>query len=328
MVCFMDIINTSTAFQILHHLPLPAALLKMPSYRAQSSAPPLKSLAATIKPWIQITRVSKFAGSMVLFWPWAWSVTMAARVLRLEIPAFISLLILGAGCIWNDILDREFDRQVERTKNRPIAAGTISVPGALVFLFIHIAILVRMVWNLDELAFRFGIASIVALPGIYPLMKRITYWPQAWLGIAMNTGAPMAWLALGQGLPTSIMILFAGTWAWTMWYDTIYACQDKRDDVKAGVKSTALLFGTWIKPILFGFASALVASLYVAGVMNNMGTYYHVISVGGGALYLARDMYTIDLDSPKACWDSFHRNGFHFGGLVWAGVLADYLTSL
>ncbi|KAG6840626.1 hypothetical protein C0991_005478 [Blastosporella zonata] len=100
------------------------------------------------------------------------------------------------------------------------------------------------------------------------------------------------------------MILFAGTWAWTMWYDTIYACQDKRDDVKAGVKSTALLFGKWIKPILFAFASALVASLFIAGVMNNMGIYYHMISVLGGALYLAHDMFTVDLDSPKACWDS------------------------
>ncbi|KAG6844178.1 hypothetical protein H0H87_009148 [Tephrocybe sp. NHM501043] len=238
---------------------------------------------------------------------------MAARALHLEVPAFTSLLILGfigasllhsAGCIWNDILDREFDRQVERTKNRPIAAGTISVFGAVVFLFIHIAIMLRMIWNVEQDAFIFGVISIVVLPGVYPFMKRITYWPQAWLGLAMNCGAPMAWLALGQGLPTSIKILYAGTWAWTMWYDTIYACQDKRDDVKAGVKSTALLFGTWIKPILFGFASALVASLYIAGVMTNMGTYYHLISVLGGALYLAHDMYTVDLDSPKACWDS------------------------
>ncbi|KAG5635071.1 hypothetical protein H0H81_012540 [Sphagnurus paluster] len=237
-------------------------------------------------------------------------------------------LSAGAGCIWNDILDREFDRKVERTKNRPIAAGTISVFGGLVFLFVHIAILIRMIWNFDAFAFRFGLLSIIVLPGIYPLMKRITYWPQAWLGLAMNTGGPMAWLALGQGLPVSILILFAGTWAWTMWYDTIYACQDKRDDVNAGVKSTALLFGTWIKPILFAFAYSLVASLYIAGAINNMGFYYNTISVAGGALYLTRDMLTIDLDSPKACWDSFHRNGFTFGGLVWVGVLADYLTSL
>ncbi|GLB41480.1 putative ubiA prenyltransferase family protein [Lyophyllum shimeji] len=308
----------------------------MSRQRSQNSSV-LKSLTETIKPWYQITRVSKFAGTMVLFWPWAWSLTIAARALHLELPAFMSMLVLGfigasllhsAGCIWNDILDREFDRQVERTKKRPIAAGTISVPGALVFLGVHLAILIRMIWNLDDTAFAFGLMSIIALPGIYPFMKRITYWPQAWLGLAMNTGAPMAWLALGQGLPTSIKILFAGTWAWTMWYDTIYACQDKRDDVKAGVKSTALLFGTWIKPILCAFASALVASLYIAGVMNNMGTYYHAISVVGGALYLATDMLTVDLDSPKACWASFHRNGFRFGGLVWAGALADYLMSL
>lgn len=303
----------------------------------QHSQSALKSLALSIKPWIKITRATLVVGPMMLFWPYAWSLTIAARVTHLEPSAFTSFLLHGfigsqllhsAGCIWNDICDRDFDRQVERTRNRPIAAGTITVPGALVFLFIHIAILIRMIWHLDASAFWFGILSIVVLPGIYPLMKRITYWPQAWLGIALNIGAPMAWLALGQGLPSSIAILFAGTWAWTMWYDTIYACQDKRDDVKAGVKSTALLFGTWIRPILYALASALVVSLYVTGVMNNMGKYYHTVSVVGGGLYLTKEMLTVDLDSPKACWDSFLRNGFIFGGLVWAGILAEYLTSL
>lgn len=128
--------------------------------------------------------------------------------------------------------------------------------------------------------------------------------------------------------------------------DTIYACQDKRDDVKAGVKSTALLFGSYIKSILFSFATALIASLYVAGIMNDMGLLYHIISVGGGALYLLTEMLTVDLDSPKSCWDTvrvssqflssvidirlpqFHRNGFNFGALVWAGVLVDYISSM
>jgi len=301
------------------------------------SAPPLQSFVQTVKPWIQVTRVHKFAGTMVLFWPFAWSLTIAARALELDLPTFTSILVLGfigssllhsAGCIWNDILDREFDRQVERTKNRPIASGAISVPGALVFLFIHLAIMLRMIWNFDPIAFRFGVASIVLFPGIYPLMKRITYWPQAWLGLAMNVGAPMAWLGLGQGIPPSILGLYAGCWAWTMWYDTIYACQDKRDDVKAGVKSTAILFGDYIKPILSGFASVLVASLWYAGVANNMGLYYKAISVFGSALYLAMEMVTVDLDEPKSCWATFHRSGFHFGILVWSGVLADYLASL
>ncbi|KAF8067021.1 4-hydroxybenzoate polyprenyl transferase [Lyophyllum atratum] len=311
----------------------------MSSQGFQKSVSPLKSFAEAIKPWVKITRATLLVGPMMLFWPYAWSLTIAARVHHLELPEFMSFLVhgflgsqllhrSGAGCIWDDICDREFDRQVERTKNRPIAAGTITVPGALVFLFIHLVILMRMIWNLDEIAFRFGVLSIVVLPGIYPLMKRVTYWPQAWLGLSLNVGAPMAWLALGQSVPTSIVVLFAGTWAWTMWYDTIYACQDKRDDVVAGVKSTALLFGTWIRPILFALASALVASLYVAGVMNNLGKAYHAISVVGGGFYLAKEMYTVDLDSPKACWDSFLRNGFVFGGLVWAGVLSEYLTSL
>ncbi|KAG6848253.1 hypothetical protein H0H93_001895, partial [Arthromyces matolae] len=190
----------------------------------------------------------------------AWSLTMTARVLHLEIPAFITYLILGF--IGASLL------------HRPLAAGTISVFGALVFMFVHIAIMVRMIWNVNQDAFSWGVFSIFVLPGIYPLMKRITYWPQAWLGLAMNCGVPMAWLALDLELSASALILYAGTWAWTIWYD-------KRDDVKAGVKSTALLFGTWIKPILFAFASVLVSSLYIAGSMNKMGAYYYLISVLG-----------------------------------------------
>lgn len=303
----------------------------------RSQTPTVRSFAATVKPWIQLTRIHKFAGTMVLFWPFAWSFTMAARVMHLELPTYMgglfkgfigSSLLHSAGCIWNDILDREFDSQVERTKNRPIASGAIGVPGALVFLFIHLAVLFTMIWNFDPHAFQFGVISIVVLPGIYPFIKRISYWPQAWLGLAMNVGVPMAWLSQGQGLPLSIITMYAGCWAWTMWYDTIYACQDKRDDVKAGVKSTALLFGDVIKPILTVFASALVVSLWVAGQMNDMGVYYKVISVGGAISYLVMDTITVDLDSPKSCWASFHRNGFQFGGLVWAGVLADYVAAM
>ncbi|KAG6827502.1 hypothetical protein H0H92_011522 [Tricholoma furcatifolium] len=276
----------------------------MSSHRSSSSSTPVKSLSAIIKPWVQITRVSKFAGTLFLFWPY------------------------GAGCIWNDILDREFDRQVERCKNRPIASGKISVFGALVFMSVHIALLLRLIWNLDAPAFTWGLISIFVLPGIYPYMKRITHWPQAWLGLTMNCGVAMAWLALGQGVPTSIAILYAGAWAWMIWTDTVYACQDKRDDLKAGVKSTAILFGSWIKPILGGFCAMFVASLFIAGVMNNMGAYYHIISVFGAALYLAYDIITVDLDTPKACWDSFNRNGFGLCTFIWVGAFVDYVAAM
>ncbi|KAJ7326195.1 4-hydroxybenzoate polyprenyl transferase [Mycena albidolilacea] len=293
-----------------------------------------QSIAAGLEPWINLTRVSRFAGTMLVFWPYAWGLTMTARSANLPIPQFFYLLLCGfigaslshsAGCVWNDILDRNFDRQVERTKGRPIAAGKISVPGAVAFLWAHLGIMIWMVRDVNALAWKIALVTMFPLAGLYPLMKRITYWPQAWLGISMNAGVVMAWAFITGSIPTSAFALLGGTWAWTIWYDTIYACQDKKDDVKAGVKSTALLFGNSIKLVLALFASIMMGGLILAGILNGHDLPYFLLSVGGGSLYLAVQLYAVDTDSPKSCWAAFHRNGFNLGALIWSGFLADYV---
>uniref|UniRef100_P9WEI6 UbiA prenyltransferase claS n=1 Tax=Ampulloclitocybe clavipes TaxID=56467 RepID=CLAS_AMPCV len=300
---------------------------------ASSTRPSQKQSTSKLQPWIQLTRVRKFAGTMVLFWPFAWGLTMAARALLLPVQTFGTILACGffascllhsAGCIWNDILDQDFDRQVERTKSRPIASGAISNTGALIFMFAHLFILMGMIWTSNSLAWMIGIISIFPLPGIYPLMKRITYWPQAWLGIALNTGIVMAWAYTTGTYPTSSIVLSVGAWAWTIYYDTIYACQDKKDDINAGVKSTALLFGSYIKPVLSLFGSIIVGSLLISGILNNQELPYFLVSVGGGGLHLATQLWQVDLDTPKSCWNAFHSTAFNFGAIVWAGLLLDY----
>ncbi|KAJ7846181.1 prenyltransferase [Mycena leptocephala] len=289
---------------------------------------------------INLTRVSRFAGTMLVFWPYAWGLTMTARTANLRCrigevyhfvtyPSISNLPLTSAGCVWNDILDRNFDRKVERTKARPIAAGKISVRGAVIFLWCHLGIMLWMVRDVNALAWKIALITMFPLAGFYPLMKRITYWPQAWLGISMNAGVVMAWAFITGSIPTSALALLGATWAWTIWYDTIYACQDKKDDVKAGVKSTALLFGNSIKLVLAFFASLMMSGLIVAGILNNHQLPYFLLSVGGASVYLAVLLYAVDTNSPKSCWAAvspyFTSNGFHLGGLIWAGFLADYI---
>ncbi|KAJ7093877.1 4-hydroxybenzoate polyprenyl transferase [Mycena belliarum] len=308
------------------------------SHSVASPSPKLSSwthtIGASLEPWINLTRVSRFAGTMLVFWPYAWSLTMTARSANLPVARFFYLLFCGfigaslshsAGCVWNDILDRDFDRQVERTKGRPIAAGKISVPSAVAFLWAHLGIMLWMVRDVNSLAFKIALVTMFPLAGLYPLMKRITYWPQAWLGISMNAGVLMAWAFITGSIPASAFVLMGGTWAWTIWYDTIYACQDKKDDVKAGVKSTALLFGNSIKLVLALFASLMMSALVVVGRLNGHDLPYFLLSVVGGSIYLAVQLYAVDTDSPKSCWAAFHRNGFNLGALIWAGFLADYI---
>ncbi|KAH9980819.1 4-hydroxybenzoate polyprenyl transferase [Lactifluus volemus] len=281
--------------------------------------------AEYIKFKVELSRAHRFAGSMLIFWPFAWGMTMAARPLSLSLETYALNLAYGlfgsallhsksAGCVWNDILDRGFDRQVERTKRRPIADGRVSVPGAVVFLWMQLAILVALLWPTNPLAWNLGLITVFPLAGLYPLMKRLTYWPQAWLGVAMNSIALVAWSALHSKLSHASGALMVGCWSWTLYYDTIYALQDKRDDLKAGVKSTAILFGDHVKTILAFFAVLLLVALTAAGVLN-----------GQGMPYFAVTLRNLDVDDTKSCFHMFEANAWTLGEIVWAGLFADYL---
>jgi len=287
------------------------------------------------RPYWELARMHKFpAGSMLIFWPCAWGYVLGARNNHpepLQLAYYMASFFVGstllhcAACTINDICDRDFDRQVERTKNRPLAAGTISVFAATVFLLVQVAAFFGMLSVVNREAFLCGTFGVFPLHALYPLMKRITNWPQAWLGLAMNWGLPTAWLiaAPGDVKSPAIWALTFGTFCWTIVYDTIYACQDRKDDVKAGVKSTALLFGDWVKPILSLFAIAFVGTLAYAGLETNQGWLYFLISVGGPAAHLLWQLVTLDVNVPEDCWRKFDSNG-NLGYIVLGGMLAEW----
>ncbi|KAH7926932.1 4-hydroxybenzoate polyprenyl transferase [Leucogyrophana mollusca] len=283
----------------------------------------------------QLARMHKFpTGSMVLFWPAAWGFLLSARNADLspvQVAGYLAALFVGstllhcAACTLNDICDRDFDRQVERTKNRPLAAGHISVWGATVFLGIQLAAFFAMLSVFNRNAFICGTFGVFPLHALYPLMKRWTWWPQAWLGLAMNWGLPTAWLIVSPDDVKSapMWVLTGGTLCWTIVYDTIYACQDRKDDVKAGVKSTALLFGSWVKEILSIFAVGFVGSLIYAGVATGRGIPFYIIAVGGCAGHLLWQLLSLDVNSPEDCWKKFQSNG-NLGYVVTGGILLDH----
>ncbi|KXN91557.1 4-hydroxybenzoate polyprenyltransferase, mitochondrial, partial [Leucoagaricus sp. SymC.cos] len=201
-----------------------------------------------------------------------------------------STVVHSGACIINDILDRDLDSQVEHIKNRPLACGAVSVGGACIFLVAHVAASILLLACSHELTFRVGLIGIFPVHALYALMKRLV----------MNWGLPVAWMhTIGPYDLPMLSVLFCGTWSWTMIYDTIYGCT--KDDVKADICSTSLLFGSRVRFILTPFAVHLVGSLLVAGLWNNNGLSYFVISVFGAALYLSWQLGTLNPDDPADC---------------------------
>ncbi|KAK7040155.1 hypothetical protein VNI00_009961 [Paramarasmius palmivorus] len=172
-----------------------------------------------------------------------------------------------------------------------------------------------------------GLVAIFPLPGIYPLMKRITYWPQAWLGVAVNFPAAVTIMALRPNATMSATMLVIAGWCWTLHYDTIYGSQDKKDDVKAGVKSTALLFGHHARYMLTFFSSLMLACLATAGMLNEQNVWFYGVSVGGAALHFFYQIFSVDTESPQSCLKFFESNAWQLGGIIWAGLFLDYLLA-
>jgi len=271
-----------------------------------------------------------------MFFPFAWGLTMGAYrtglpVERywLDLPKYLvgAFILRGSAVTINDIFDRHVDANVERTKHRPLASGRISVLSATIFLLVQYAIgIIFLYFTQEGLALYIALFQLLPLFAIYPLLKRITYWPQGFLGIAMNFGFITSWIATTGSIDRNLILtVMTGCWFWTMMYDTIYACQDREDDIKTGVCSTAVLFGSWVRPIMKLFAIIFVSLLAVAGYLNQQGPFYYVLSVGGTAVQLIWRFYTLDLDVVQHCWRDFNRNA-KLGWVIWAGLLLDYLT--
>lgn len=269
--------------------------------------------------------MDKPIGTFLFAWPCMWSLAFAANpgslpdVKMLAIFFLVSFMSRNIACTVNDYFDKDFDAQVERTKGRPLASGAITGSQALCFLAIQLLMGYGVFVPVNELSRLLWVSSL-PLIFTYPLMKRITYWPQAQLGLTMNWGALYSWAAVKGSLdPPIVFPLLVACFFWTLEYDTIYAHQDKEDDRRVGVKSTALLFGDSTKLWTAAFGAASIASLALAGFNAHIGwPFYALLAAASG--HIAWQIWDVDLSNPEDCFRKFASNKW-FGGIVFSAIL-------
>jgi 4-hydroxybenzoate polyprenyltransferase len=233
-----------------------------------------------------------------------------------------AMFMRGAGCTLNDIIDRKFDGLVDRTARRPIPSEQISVFGAVIFLVLQLLAGLWILLKLNEFAQIVGISSLV-LVIIYPFMKRITYWPQFVLGLTFNWGALLGWAAVRGTLDLPAIYLYVGGVFWTLGYDTIYAHQDKEDDMMIGVKSTALLFGGGSKLFIFIFYVIAVTLFGMAGHAAALMPFY-ILALAATTIHLIFQIGRVDLDNSESCLHVF-RSNMWTGWILFAGILGAQL---
>jgi 4-hydroxybenzoate polyprenyltransferase len=280
------------------------------------------------RPYLRLARLDRPIGSWLLLLPCWWSSALAAIAAHRAAPSVAHLALFfigafamrGAGCTWNDIVDRDLDRSVERTRSRPIPSGQVSVFRAAIFLVLQslVGLVVLLTFNVFTIAL--GIASL-AIVAVYPFMKRITYWPQIVLGLAFSWGALMGWAAFFGGLALPPLLLYAGAIAWVIGYDTIYAHQDREDDALIGIKSTALLFGERTRPVLALFYAIAVVLIAAAGVTAGAGAIFG-FGLLAFAAHLAWQVFRLDIGDPDLCLAIF-KSDRDAGLILFAGLLAD-----
>ena len=278
--------------------------------------------------YLRLTRLDRPIGWWLLLLPCWWSAALAAdasgawgpdpwHILLLLIGAIV---MRGAGCTWNDLVDRDIDGRVERTRSRPIPSGQVSVTAAAVFLVVQALVGLLVLVQFNRFAIGVGIASL-GVVAIYPFMKRFTYWPQIFLGLAFSWGALMGWAGERGALELPAFLLYAGSIAWVIHYDTIYAHQDREDDALVGLKSTALLFGDEHQAdagaVLDRGGGADRAAGYTAdaGLVFALGLFVF-------AAHLAWQIVRIDIDDPESCLRMFRSNR-DAGLILFAALVLD-----
>jgi 4-hydroxybenzoate polyprenyltransferase len=266
-----------------------------------------------LRPYLRLARLDRPIGSWLLLLPCWWSVGLAAVAAGRPVSVWHSFLFFigafamrGAGCTWNDIVDRDLDQRVERTRSRPIPSGQVTVKMAGAFLLLQALIGLAVLVQFNAVTQYVGLASL-GVVAIYPFMKRITYWPQITLGLAFSWGALMGWPALFARLDPPALWLYAGAIAWVIGYDTIYAHQDREDDALIGIKSTALLFREHTKPMLTLFYALAVALIAIAGWSVGAG-FIFALGLSVFALRLVWQIARVDIDDPGVCLVVFKSN--------------------
>ena len=280
-----------------------------------------------LKLFVELTRLKKPIGFMLLFWPCAWGLTIAydfnsnLKLYFFYMSLFLmgSILMRSAGCVVNDIADKNFDKKVERTKNRPIASGKISTQLAIIYSIIlcSLAFLVLINFNLFTI-----IMALVSMPlaFTYPLMKRVTYWPQLFLGITFNYGLVLAWISVTNEISIIPIIFYFGAIFWTLGYDTIYGFQDIKDDEIIGVKSTSIKFKSDPKKFLFISYFIFVTSLVLIGFLMNFKNIYFLFMLLPIYHLFIFQIKKLDTSLPNDCFIKFKSNNF-FGFLILINIL-------
>ena len=264
--------------------------------------------------FIQLTRLNKPIGILLLFWPCVWGLTLAYYFngdtdlyLKHVLLFFLgSILMRSAGCIFNDIIDKDFDKKVQRTRQRPIASGKISVLEALVYLAFLCLISLLILLQFNWLTIIFGLSSMT-LVFTYPLMKRITYWPQFFLGLTFNWGIIMGWTSITNNISIEPIILYLAAIFWTLGYDTIYGLQDIQDDEIIGVKSTSIKFKNNAKFFVGTCYSLCVFFILIMFFMMEINRYL-ILLIIPFVITLIYQMKKFKIDKPKTCLIAFNNN--------------------
>jgi 4-hydroxybenzoate polyprenyltransferase len=280
------------------------------------------------RPYLRLARLDRPIGSWLLLMPCWWSAALAAAVAHSigALPLVLMLFLVGAfamrgaGCTWNDITDRDLDAMVERTRSRPIPAGQVSVPQAFAFLVVQALIGLAVLVQFNRFAIATGMASLVVV-AIYPFMKRITWWPQIVLGLAFSWGALMGFAVMLGRIDAAALWLYAGSIAWVIGYDTIYAHQDAEDDALIGIKSTARLFGARTRPALLLFYATAVALIGLALALVSAGLAAW-LGLAAFAVHLGWQIWRLDIADPAVCLRLFKSNR-DAGLLLFVGLLID-----
>ena len=277
--------------------------------------------------FIELTRLKRPIGYMLLFWPCAWGLTLVydfSKSLQIYFYYLLlfflgSVLMRSAGCIVNDVLDRNFDRKVTRTKNRPIASGKISVKIGLLYALILCSLAFLVLINFNHFTILIALASM-PLAFTYPLMKRFTYWPQLFLGITFNYGLILGWTSMSERIDIVPIIFYIGAIFWTLGYDTIYGYQDIKDDEIIGLKSTSIKFKGTAKIFLIICYSALIFSLVLGGYLMNFSFYYFLFLIIPFTHLFLYQIKTLDLNNPIICLKVFKSNNY-LGLLILINIL-------
>jgi 4-hydroxybenzoate polyprenyltransferase len=278
--------------------------------------------------YLRLARLDRPIGSWLLLLPCWWSAALAAVAAHTRGPSLVHIILFfigafamrGAGCTYNDIVDRDLDSSVERTRSRPIPSGQVSVLQAVIFLVVQSLIGLTVLLSFNGFTVLLGVASL-AIVAVYPFMKRITYWPQIVLGLAFSWGALIGWAGAFGRLDLAPLLLYAGSISWVIGYDTVYAHQDREDDALIGIKSTALLFGARTKPMLvlfYGFAVILIGA---AGAVAG-GSLWFWLGLLAFALHLCWQIVRLDIADPENCLRVF-KSDRDAGLILFAGLLLD-----